>query len=205
MTLAMTSISLSHVFSRFVYIRARFRFALIVGNLTAQSTESHKEIGSGTQIPEERRSCKLSFLFPPRHQNAPGSLLTGYEKIGVGWCWSLLDYTVEPYFDAVPQYHSWIWVAVVHDNSRTVYKFNMFVQLHLLHAPKIQSPTTWFKITGYSPDHPFAFERTWILTLAWSITYSYFNNVIEKKKKKKPSSQEPKVISDFFALNATNI
>ena len=204
MTLAMTSIPLSGVFSRFVYIRARFRFALIVGNLTAQSKESHKGIGSGIQIPEERRSCKLSFLSPPRNQSAPGSLLAGYEKITVGRCWSLLDYTVEPYFDTVPQYHSWIWVAVVHDNSRTVYKFNMFVQLHLLHAPKIQSPTTWFKITGYSPDHPFAFERTWILTLAWSITYSYFNNVIEKKKKKKPSSQEPKVISDFFALNATN-
>ena len=25
-----------------------------------------------------RRSCKLSFRFPPRHQNTPESLLTGY-------------------------------------------------------------------------------------------------------------------------------
>ena len=102
----MTSIPLSRVFSRFVYIRARFRFALIVGNLTAQSKESHKGMGSGIQIPEERRSCKLSFLSPPRNQSAPGSLLAGYEKITVGRCWSLLDYTVEPYFDTVPQYHS---------------------------------------------------------------------------------------------------
>ena len=34
-------ITLSTRFSMFVYIRARFRFALIGGNLTAQSTGSH--------------------------------------------------------------------------------------------------------------------------------------------------------------------
>ena len=34
------------------YIRARFRFGLIVGNLTAQSTRSHREIGGRIQIPE---------------------------------------------------------------------------------------------------------------------------------------------------------
>ena len=39
-------------FSMFVYIRARFRFALIGGNLTAQSTGSHGGIGGGIQIPE---------------------------------------------------------------------------------------------------------------------------------------------------------
>ena len=27
----------------------------------------------------QRRSCKLSFLFPPRHQSAPESLLEGYD------------------------------------------------------------------------------------------------------------------------------
>ena len=37
-------------FSTFVYIRARFRFALIGGNLTAQSTGSHR--GIWIQIPE---------------------------------------------------------------------------------------------------------------------------------------------------------
>ena len=35
----------------FVYIRARFRFALIGGNLTAQSMGS-QGIGGGIQIPE---------------------------------------------------------------------------------------------------------------------------------------------------------
>ena len=60
-------ITLGTCFSMFVHIRARFRFALISGNLTAQSTGSHRGIGGGIQIPEKRRSCKLSFLFPPRH------------------------------------------------------------------------------------------------------------------------------------------
>ena len=35
----------------FVYIRARFRFALIGGNLTAQSMDNHRGIGGGIQIP----------------------------------------------------------------------------------------------------------------------------------------------------------
>ena len=39
-------------FSMFVYICARFRFALLGGNLTAQSTGSHRGIGGGIQIPE---------------------------------------------------------------------------------------------------------------------------------------------------------
>ena len=45
-------ITLGTCFSMFVYIRARFRFALIGGNLTAQSTESHRKIESGIQILE---------------------------------------------------------------------------------------------------------------------------------------------------------
>ena len=39
-------------FSMFVCIHAHFRFALIGGNLTAQSTGSHRGIGGGIQIPE---------------------------------------------------------------------------------------------------------------------------------------------------------
>ena len=39
MTLLMTSLSLSRVFSMFFYFRSRFRFTLIGRNLTAQSTE----------------------------------------------------------------------------------------------------------------------------------------------------------------------
>ncbi|MCO0615574.1 hypothetical protein M8756_20120 [Lutimaribacter sp. EGI FJ00015] len=45
-------ITLGTCFSMFVYIRVRFRFALIGGNLTAQSTGSHRGIGGGIQIPE---------------------------------------------------------------------------------------------------------------------------------------------------------
>ena len=45
-------ITLGTCFSKFVYIRARFHFALIGGNLTAQSRGSHKGIGGGIQILE---------------------------------------------------------------------------------------------------------------------------------------------------------
>ena len=45
-------ITLGSCFSMFVYIRARFRFALISGNLTPQSTGSHRGIGGAIQIPE---------------------------------------------------------------------------------------------------------------------------------------------------------
>ena len=45
-------ITFGTLFSMFVYIRARFRFALIGGILTAHSTRSHRGIGGGIQIPE---------------------------------------------------------------------------------------------------------------------------------------------------------
>ena len=57
-------ITLGTCFSMFVYICASFRFALIGGNLTAQSTVS-------------QRSYKLSFLFPPHCQGSPENLLAG--------------------------------------------------------------------------------------------------------------------------------
>ena len=40
-------ITLGTCFSMFVYIRARFRFVLIGGNLTAYSARSHRGIGGG--------------------------------------------------------------------------------------------------------------------------------------------------------------
>ena len=46
-------IILGTCFSMFVYIRTRFRYALIGGNLTAQSTGSHRGIGGGIQIAEQ--------------------------------------------------------------------------------------------------------------------------------------------------------
>ena len=45
-------ITLGSCFSMFVYIRARFLFALISGNLTLQTTGSHRGIGGGIQIAE---------------------------------------------------------------------------------------------------------------------------------------------------------
>ena len=45
-------ITLGTCFSMFVYIRAHFRFALIGGNLTAQSTGSYRKIERGIQILE---------------------------------------------------------------------------------------------------------------------------------------------------------
>ena len=62
--------TLGTCFSMLVYIRAPFRFTLIGGNLTAQSTGRHRGIASGIQI-------QLSFLFPPRRQSAPENLLAG--------------------------------------------------------------------------------------------------------------------------------
>ena len=53
-------ITLGTCFSMFVYIRARFLFALIGGNVTAQSTGSHRGIGGGISRPAfraPRRSC----------------------------------------------------------------------------------------------------------------------------------------------------
>ena len=44
------------MFSMFVY-NVRFRFAVIGGNLTAQSLGSHGGIGGGIQIPECPEAC----------------------------------------------------------------------------------------------------------------------------------------------------
>ena len=46
-------ITLGTCFSIFVYIRACFRFVLIIGKLTAQSTGKDRGIGGGIKIPEK--------------------------------------------------------------------------------------------------------------------------------------------------------
>ena len=53
-------ITLGTCFSMFVYIRARFLFALIGGNLTTQSSGSHREIGGGIGIQRARPVLKLN-------------------------------------------------------------------------------------------------------------------------------------------------
>ena len=54
-------ITLCTCFSMFVYICARFIFALIGGNLTAQTTGSPRGIGIGIQIPEAKKQALLPF------------------------------------------------------------------------------------------------------------------------------------------------
>ena len=68
--------TLGTCFSMIVYIRSRFRFALIGGNLTAQFTGNHRGIEGGIQIPETLLQV-LGFLFSPRRQSAPESSLAG--------------------------------------------------------------------------------------------------------------------------------
>ena len=64
----------STCFSVFVYICTHFPFALIGRKLTAQSMGELE-----AEFKFQRRSCKLSLLFPPnRRQSAPESLLAGY-------------------------------------------------------------------------------------------------------------------------------
>ena len=71
-------ITLDTCFTMFAHIRARFRFALIGGNLTAQSTGNHKRIGGGIQIPETQLQALLSFpALPPER---PGELAHRLEK-----------------------------------------------------------------------------------------------------------------------------
>ena len=70
----MTSLPLARAFTcllMFVYIRARARFALIGGNLTAQSTGRHKGIGGEIQIPKKDVVASSPF-FPAPPPERPG-------------------------------------------------------------------------------------------------------------------------------------
>ena len=69
-------------FSMFVYIHARFRFALNGGNFTARSDgELRGELE--VELKFQRVSCNLSFLFPPRHKSVLENLLAGYFSLNV--------------------------------------------------------------------------------------------------------------------------
>ena len=59
----------------FFYVRARFRFAPIDKNLTAQSTGSHRELEAEFKF--QGRSCNLCLLFPPLRQIARRLALKG--------------------------------------------------------------------------------------------------------------------------------
>ena len=51
-------VTLGTCFPMFVYICARFRFSLIGGNLTGQSTGRRRGIGGGIQIPETQLQAR---------------------------------------------------------------------------------------------------------------------------------------------------
>ena len=68
-----------HVFSMFVYNRAPFRFVWLAEIWQLTRREATGELG--VEFKFQRRSCKLSFLYPPRRQSAPESLLAGYGKL----------------------------------------------------------------------------------------------------------------------------
>ena len=61
-----------HDISMFVYIRTRFHFVLIGGNLTAQSTGRHRGIRGGIQILATELQALLPFSAPP--PDRPGEL-----------------------------------------------------------------------------------------------------------------------------------
>ena len=71
-------IALSTCISMLVYIRVRFRFALIGGNVAAQSTGSHRGIGGGIQIPRMQLQALLPFLtlLPDRPKELARRLMT---------------------------------------------------------------------------------------------------------------------------------
>ena len=79
MTLVVTSLPLARVF------QCLFTFALVLASrwlveiwqLNRQGATGELEVEFNFQ----RRSCKLSFLFLPRRQSAPESLLAGYKTV----------------------------------------------------------------------------------------------------------------------------
>jgi len=68
----------STCFSMFVYIHTHFPFALFGGNLTAQSMGELE-----AEFKFQRRSCKLSLLFTPNRQSAPGELARWLQSIQI--------------------------------------------------------------------------------------------------------------------------
>ena len=67
-------IILGTCFSMFVYIRARFRFALIGGNLTAQSMGSPGELEVEFKFQRERDVVASSPFFSRPPPECPGEL-----------------------------------------------------------------------------------------------------------------------------------
>ena len=94
-------VTLGTCFSMFVYICARFRFSLIGGNLTGQSTGSRRGIGGGIQIPETQLQAR-GLRNPQREiQNS---------RLWGTCCDYLLFRAASPW---VPEtFHAWLRVSV---------------------------------------------------------------------------------------------
>ena len=58
---------------------------------------SHRHFRCRSIFKFQRRSCKLSYLFPPRHQSAPESLLAGYPGTG------FLSLSIDCYWMRIPR------------------------------------------------------------------------------------------------------
>ena len=79
MTLVMMSLPLACVFQCLFTFSLVFRFVLIGGNFTAQSTGSHRGIVGGIQIPEKWQGLPPFPTLPP--DMAAGREKAGYPDI----------------------------------------------------------------------------------------------------------------------------
>ena len=98
MTLVMTSLPLARVF------QCLFTFALVSASRWLAEIWQLSRRGATGELEVEfkfqRRSCKLSFLFPPCHQSALETLLTGYFLQGLTLCLLLLQNRIPDRNDA---------------------------------------------------------------------------------------------------------
>ena len=86
MTLVMTSLLLARVF------QCLFTFALISASRWLAEIWQYSRRGAagemGVEFKFQRRSCKLSLLFSPRHQSILDTLLAGYRSLDF---WTLVN------------------------------------------------------------------------------------------------------------------
>ena len=98
MILVMTSLPLAHVlkcFFTFMLISA-LRWLAEIWQFSRRGAKGELEV----EFKFQRRSCKLSFLFPPCHQSTLETLLTGYFLQGLTLCLLLLQNRIPDRNDA---------------------------------------------------------------------------------------------------------
>ena len=125
MTKVMMSLPLALAFtcfSIFFHICIHFHFALIGGNLTAQSMGSHRG---------QRRSCKLSFLFPPSHLGAQ-KVCTGLlelESLTMGVCFSQ-SFKRTSQSKSLPNWGKWANTHAGNNRDLTIHRFCVRVRVN---------------------------------------------------------------------------